>query len=218
MAGIYLHIPFCCLRDFRCGGEFKPRRKYNGYVIVALSILLMGCRPAIAPSPDMNSSSAVFDFKAYMQGEIKRLDTLHFRVMKRVFWNKQEEQYIMPSDSINWEKELGWFLNIDLSLPSYIGRYAVDTMRNDSSGLEVHYLPDWNRFPRSPELHSAAFFRNADGSSGVIAMFARSSMFSRQHATLFYKSDWGYQIEGDNYMEYVDRTQPFSLNVRFNYP
>ncbi|MCH2044534.1 MAG: hypothetical protein MK212_10495 [Saprospiraceae bacterium] len=111
------------------------------YLIFSICLLLFNSllSSCIDNSNKIDISKPVFfDLNAYFQQEIKELNQVESKIRKKVaIGTQQEEKILMIND---WKTEFTPFLNSAINKPSYIDKYKVDSVLNNTQQLvELQY-------------------------------------------------------------------------------
>ncbi len=165
-----------------------------------LFMLVSSCREG-EPSIDDPADPAThpyFDLAAFFTSEIERLNQEQPRVRKRLFLNESKDT--IRSGKQNYEEELGAFKEADINKSAYLGKYQIDSLREQETLQEVRYQalePDFRT-----RLIRIVLAGSQRPQEILIEQHSHNPIFKTQQH-LRYLPDSGYTIE---------RTQKLPLN------
>jgi hypothetical protein len=100
--------------------------------LVYVLSLMIGISACQTESAEMKVKK-YYDLKGLVERQIEALKTEKPKVQKNILVNEKAENQTI--DSLDWSKELEFFLQADLNKPAYVSSYRVD-----SSSMSVKYF------------------------------------------------------------------------------
>lgn len=100
--------------------------------LVYVLSLMIGISACQSESAEMNVKK-YYDLKGLVEKQIEALKTEKPKVQKNISVNEDTENQTI--DSLDWSKELEFFLQADLNKPAFVSSYRVD-----SSSMSVKYF------------------------------------------------------------------------------
>ncbi|MEM6378680.1 MAG: hypothetical protein AAF705_10710, partial [Bacteroidota bacterium] len=94
--------------------------------LLAITTLLYSCNSADSPDNGLTEEDYFFNLRNYMEQEIARLEKDRPKVKKVIAINENSEE--VPTDTINYAKELDIFKKSDINRVAWIGKYDGDTL------------------------------------------------------------------------------------------
>jgi len=98
-----------------------------------LAILFAACNQDAASSNEL-TRDYFFNLADYFESEIQRLEKATFPMSKVLSINGLSEE--VPTDTLNFSKELAIFKKSDINRIAWIDKYKGDTLRNNNGELE----------------------------------------------------------------------------------
>ncbi|RMG78847.1 MAG: hypothetical protein D6714_17310 [Bacteroidetes bacterium] len=149
--------------------------------------LFIGCQPNVSP-PEKSSELPFFDLKTFIETETGHLKTYKAATKMTAINGKEETQNISPE---RIREDLQIFSNADINKPAWVGKYEVDSLKNDRGELmKLSYQAT------SPKLKIKTLeitYKNGRVAHITIEKSA-SGAISTIHETLQYTPGVGYEI------------------------
>lgn len=106
-------------------------------LLLAGLCMLWACSGDSIPADDGKNPAPYFDLKGYMESEIRRLDAVQPRVVKKVQFNDEEET--LQLELLDYAEELRIFSDSDINRPAWRGMYACDTVVSGPDAFSIRY-------------------------------------------------------------------------------
>lgn len=105
----------------------------SSFFLLLLTAFLFGCIQGDAVDTS-SVSQQFFDLKGYFESEVERLNKSgNSRAKKTVVADGKTEERII--DSVDFQRELGFFAGSDINRPAWSDKYVVDTLLNEHNQI-----------------------------------------------------------------------------------
>ncbi len=160
----------------------------------AVAAFLPNClRVEEVPAAEMDKPS-FFDLSDYMEAEMKRLQALQPRVIKRVLLKGEVQERAW--DSLNYQQELKPFADSDINRPAWYDKYRVDTLTSDTEDTyQVRYRSLEGKL-RVQEL-LVEFQADTGRVLAIEVTKETNSLIEELRQTLHYTPAKGYRLESE---------------------
>lgn len=105
--------------------------------LLSILALLYSCNKADTSDNGVTEQDYFFNLRDYMEAEIARLEKDRPKVKKVIAINENSEE--VPTDTINYAKELAIFKNSDINRVAWIGKYDGDTVLTNGVIEKITY-------------------------------------------------------------------------------
>jgi hypothetical protein len=192
----------------------QPLNIFRSVVAIAGAVFLFSC----GGTPEKTAPDTIpyYDFKGFIEGEIKALPASGYSVHKYLVWDGKKEEIVQPAAAINWEKELAWFEELDLRKPANAGLYTADTLEDEKQRLAVSYNLDYSKTRHRPALLGAHYFIREDSTVMLGGIIYRDDLFSTEEINLRYDQGKYYEIIGYQKIKRTGIEHRFSITGRFD--
>lgn len=115
--------------------KMKNLKLLMGLLVTAT--LLYSCNQADVTDNGLTEEDYFFNLRDYMEQEIARLEKDRPKVKKVIAINENSEE--VPTDTIDYAKELAIFKNSDINRVAWIDKYDGDTLRTNGVIDKITY-------------------------------------------------------------------------------
>jgi hypothetical protein len=158
------------------------------------ALLIVSCS-----APEQRETITCFDFKGFMEHELYMLTLRDDSVKRELTWDRKTESQTILSDSMNWNKELGWFLELDLNKPAYRGAYVQNVTLDKGEQKDITYtLAPGIR--RKPPVIRARYWESKGEITMIGGTILKEDLLNRSSITMEYYPRRKYKIEGRQYI------------------
>ncbi|MCY7410328.1 MAG: hypothetical protein LH473_08650 [Chitinophagales bacterium] len=124
-----------CLRIGMENKKLSKVFRLKSYILpLCICILIAACNQT---STTTVATKTYFDVPGFFKEEITQLQKDSMIVIKTSSVNETSD--VHQIDWTNWYRELILFINSDINKPAFIGKYAVDTIVQDSTSKIITY-------------------------------------------------------------------------------
>ncbi|REA62168.1 hypothetical protein DSL64_10980 [Dyadobacter luteus] len=174
-------------------------------LVILFSVFLASCD---GDRVEEAGEKVFYDLKGFTEAQITLLDSLKPQVYKTV--SMGTEQNVVRSEDVNWEKELGLFVQADINKPAFKQSYSI--ARPDSSTF-VYTSKEGDRLP----VRELKIVIDTVGNLSSAEAYVKSEnklYVSEKHITLSVKNNriQQYRIVGFQQLIMMDK-KPFSINA-----
>lgn len=182
--------------------------KFRHFIkIIPVLALMLSC----SQQEDFGSRNPTgyFDLGEYFRDEIHDLENRKPEVVKVVLLNGERQEMTLAIQ--DWEKELSAFIQADIDKPAFVGRYLVDTTREQGSTII--------RFEaKGKDLKTRLLQVTYDSASihptKVEASMATKNILYKSTQDLVYEPDAGYTITGMQSVKFL-KEDHFKIKANF---
>ena len=185
-----------------------PLRGYSFFILL-LTVFLFACTQGGTVNTG-SASQQFFDLKGYFESEVERLNKSgNSRAKKTVVADGKTEERII--DSVDFQRELGFFAGSDINRPAWSDKYVVDTLLN-----ELNQIIQLSYKCNDEKLKIRKIVIEFDGQevSKVFIENNTSNSIATSSQVLVYQPAIGYSIESHQKVAMGDE-ELFKVEVKF---
>ncbi len=151
------------------------------YIFPFLFLFVAACD---IPNPQATqTSSNYFDMKSFMEKEMEKLEGKSLE--KKITLNSQVEK--IKLDNPDWETELSEFISAEINKPSYVDKYAVESLKN---GVKRYTAKEDDLPVQFLEVQELP-----NGSSAIFIEKNNENILNNSSKKLMYRTDGIYSIQ-----------------------
>lgn len=190
--------------------------KYNKLLVINALVVLFSAFMIACDSEQVQEADAgekvFYDLKGFTEARITVLDSLRPQVHKMV--SMGNEQSVVQSKDLDWEKELGLFVQADINKPAYKQSYSIT--RPDSSTI-IYTSKEGDRLP----VRELKIVLDTSGNLSMAEAHIKSEnklYVSEKHIELRVVENkiQQYRITGFQQLIMMDK-KPFSIDATISY-
>ncbi|MFT4522557.1 MAG: hypothetical protein ACI8ZN_001507 [Bacteroidia bacterium] len=189
-------------------------RNLTSIVILAISFLaaFSSCNSTdeTTAAKDAGIAQNVPDVKAFMQGELKRLEKEKPSLTKKSVWQDNTNDTIL--NDVDWKRELALFLEIDFK-PA---QWASDFEQVEELHFNGEHIVDYKSVNPEQRMKLVRIVRHETDSSikRFMINFSESSVISNSTRSLSYTQNKGYTVTGSKKIRFFE-AENYQIIVHF---